>query len=312
MFSGGNGTASIAEALVAAGVELTLIVNCYDDGLSTGAIRKAMPGMLGPSDVRKNVARFSTEPGARELLERRIPVKFSTIDWMSFDHLEWPIKQYLMWGVRAVYRSEIQECAVGNLMFLGCYLVDRDFNKAVQRFQEAFKSSVRVLDVTDGKDRHLLGWSGSTVYTESEISTVPKRLPIDRLGFEEEGYPEINPEVDAVLRTADLIVYGPGTQHSSLLPSYMTVGVKEAIIANRCRKVYIENAVRDLDLCASETWWDLLSKFNRAMDRTFHVVLRPTTGLQPALVSDVLLASQYSKDGRHDGQAVAAKLLGSM
>ena len=59
MFSGGRGTGSITEALMKhAQIELILLVNTYDDGLSTGALRRFVPGMLGPSDVRKNIARL--------------------------------------------------------------------------------------------------------------------------------------------------------------------------------------------------------------------------------------------------------------
>ena len=55
--SGGRGTASIASALVNHDqVKLTSIVNAYDDGLSTGTLRNFIPGMLGPSDFRKNLS----------------------------------------------------------------------------------------------------------------------------------------------------------------------------------------------------------------------------------------------------------------
>jgi len=46
-----------------------------------------------------------------------------------------------------------------------------------------------------------------------------------------------------------VIVYGPGTQHSSLFPSYLTVGIAEAIAANKdADKVFIGNITRDFDI----------------------------------------------------------------
>src|SRR5262245_21123040 len=79
MFSGGRGTARITEALLNHGeIDLTLLVNTYDDGLSTGALRRFIPGMLGPSDVRKNVSRL-LDPRDRSsramhtLIEYRFP-----------------------------------------------------------------------------------------------------------------------------------------------------------------------------------------------------------------------------------------------
>ena len=70
-------------------------------------------------------------------------------------------------------------------------------------------------------------------------------------GLLREGHrvPSINPAAVAALAEADVIVYGPGTQHSSLFPSYMTKGVAEAIAANmRADKVFIGNIHRDFDI----------------------------------------------------------------
>ena len=57
LFCGGRGSATIIRALLRqTDVDLTLLVNAYDDGLSTGALRNFIPGMLGPSDFRKNLS----------------------------------------------------------------------------------------------------------------------------------------------------------------------------------------------------------------------------------------------------------------
>src|SRR5271154_1364811 len=59
LFSGGSGTQSITEALLRhPKISLKILINAYDDGHSTGRLRKFIPGMLGPSDVRKNINRL--------------------------------------------------------------------------------------------------------------------------------------------------------------------------------------------------------------------------------------------------------------
>jgi len=64
-----------------------------------------------------------------------------------------------------------------------------------------------------------------------------------------------------------VIVYGPGTQHSSLLPSYLTAGIAEAIASNRAAdKIFIGNIVRDLDIQEDDIN-DLARKFMHAMTR---------------------------------------------
>ena len=59
LFSGGSGTQTITAAFLKHGqIALTILINAYDDGLSTGRLRRFIPGMLGPSDVRKNINRL--------------------------------------------------------------------------------------------------------------------------------------------------------------------------------------------------------------------------------------------------------------
>ena len=80
MFSGGRGTGALTEALLRyPDIKLSLLVNAYDDGLSTGLLRRFIPGMLGPSDIRKNLSRFleprkdQTSETLRFLMEYRFP-----------------------------------------------------------------------------------------------------------------------------------------------------------------------------------------------------------------------------------------------
>ena len=55
LFSGGTGNNRFINLIKEIpGVDINIIVNGYDDGKSTGELRKFIPGMLGPSDFRKN------------------------------------------------------------------------------------------------------------------------------------------------------------------------------------------------------------------------------------------------------------------
>src|SRR5260370_16692294 len=59
LFSGGSGTQSITEALLRhPQISLTILINAYDDGHSTGRLRRFIPGMLRPSAARKNINHF--------------------------------------------------------------------------------------------------------------------------------------------------------------------------------------------------------------------------------------------------------------
>lgn len=270
LFSGGSGTASIADALLSYGVDLTIVVNCYDDGLSTGELRKAIPGMLGPSDIRKNVARFAFDSELGALLEERLSAWILTPEFGNPVLGEW-------FRYAAIYLTDKHmrlEAPAGNLVFAGCYLTDgkQDFNLAVDMFQEGCACECRILNVTRGENLQLracvpesfgqLKW-----YSEAEISTVGVSHPIAMLEFVGSETPELNPVVAEALNRADLIVYGPGTQHSSLFPSYLTNGLAEIITSLIIPKVYVANLVRDKDIAPRETFENVARKMMVCMSR---------------------------------------------
>src|SRR6478672_5194742 len=79
VFSGGRGSGVLSRQLVKdPRIELTLAINGYDDGLSTGEVRRFLGDSLGPSDFRKNASRLALElgtcaPALIELLDARLP-----------------------------------------------------------------------------------------------------------------------------------------------------------------------------------------------------------------------------------------------
>ena len=149
---------------------------------------------------------------------------------------------------------------MGNLYFTGCYLEQaRDFNQAVRAFSEFYEVGGDVLlNITQGENLFLVAQkeNGSVLLNEADIVATQDDTKIEDLflidddflsrienaGEPSEGWgsllrainrvPALNPLAEEALREADVIIYGPGTQHSSLFPSYMTEGVAEAIAAN--------------------------------------------------------------------------------
>ncbi|MBF0362529.1 MAG: YvcK family protein [Oligoflexia bacterium] len=324
IFCGGRGSVNIIRTLlVHQQIELTIIVNTYDDGLSTGRLRRLIPGMLGPSDVRKNISTLMDFNGDRSiqalksLLEYRLPedIDFNqAVAYLDslFDsnhsssllsviaHLNLKqvnkLKEFLS-AFKNYYRFNLNsdfdfsDCSLGNIFFAGCYLLnDSNFNKSVEQFAKLCELRGRVLNVTDGENLVLVALKEDGCYIADEASLVSKQndspikeifLLSNYLSFEEESYllglnsieekvnylrkkskyPKINPEVQQALRDVDVIVYGPGTQHSSLFPSYLTSGVAEAIMENKsAEKVFISNILKDHEI-QSENVGTLISKF---------------------------------------------------
>ena len=307
------------EALSGVDCEVTFLINGYDSGLSTGRIRWAFDGMLGPSDFRKCIAialaqSSSCSPGTGRLLEdREITLALAdayrtggssaVLDALAQAQPDLDIGTFvpmLTW-LRTFMESEpvasdgleLDDMPLGNALFAGAYLREgRDFNSALAAMEGAFlsASSVTVCDVTKGEDlwlaartlTHLTVDEGTIVGGRppgpiAELMLLPREIarelwarhgewaPLEpatqQLVDESKKLPDLSPEARQAISAADLIVYGSGTQHSSILPSYLTQGLSSAIEANHtARKLLFVNGTRDLDFHASEHPQDLLDK----------------------------------------------------
>ena len=79
LFSGGRGSSVLSKELVRdRRIKLTLAINGYDDGASTGEVRRISRRCLGPSDFRKNASRLARgarhrRPALVAILDARLP-----------------------------------------------------------------------------------------------------------------------------------------------------------------------------------------------------------------------------------------------
>lgn len=292
LFSGGRGGASIARGLLRTpGVELTLVINGYDNGRSTGALRRYLPGMLGPSDFRKNLLLHLDEQdpqqaALRTVLERRLSPATAREELRAIPGLPPRARALITRDLSAFLRRfdhdpgglDLTDCALGNLVLAGAYLrLGEDFNAAVRACARTFGSPIRLLNVTNGENAYLvaLKQDGRVLADEADIVAPQDAAAITDLfllrepitpGFRAvlESAPaaearrilaghradiSLNPEARDAIRDADLVIYGPGTPHSSLLPSYLTPGIADAIAESRAAaKVFVVNTRDDHDV----------------------------------------------------------------
>lgn len=282
LFCGGRGSASLVRELLRwPNISLTLLVNAYDDGLSTGALREFIPGMLGPSDFRKNLSYlldlYSAQQYAlQRLIEYRLPRDISAAEVIALrryaasghsEEITAPLRDMLNSLDDRVGRRtrqllanffahadvspksfEYADCSFGNLIFAGAYLESGNFNTAAKVIAELLGSRARLVNVSRGESRSLVALKedGTLLLNEAAIVSPQSAARIRELFFfdrppgldhlkliagltvpekeawlrQRETSVEISTEAESAIREADIIIYGPGTQHSSLLPSY--------------------------------------------------------------------------------------------
>lgn len=310
-FCGGRGSNSIVrELLKHQHVRLTNVINAYDDGKSTGAIRKFFR-MLGPSDIRKNqmvmMNGVSQQDAALQSFVRfRFPSGIShrkgveTIQALIagasdefhlsslLDGLDLRRKSRIVAYLSsflenvALYERVLGEefpygdCSLANCMYAGAFeMHDRDFDLTVNQVGKLFNMRGETI-TNSGENRHLVAIRENGLIMNSEAEIVESRANVrihdiyivDRPLSEHEKrnldaleLPEKvrylqrfsrNPVVSShcadAVKEADIILYSPGTQHSSLYPTYMTRNIGELVRRNTdAMKVFVANIGEDYE-----------------------------------------------------------------
>ena len=174
LFSGGRGSDALTRQLVShPGISLTIAINGYDDGASTGEVRRFLGDCLGPSDFRKNASRLASElktcaPILLEALDARLPEGMCAGDAISrLAAVAAPDRigeaaairlNAFLEHYRAGGTFDFGDCAVGNLVFAGAYLrAGRNFNRTVEDYCTLVGLPAGMIEnVTDGTNAYLV------------------------------------------------------------------------------------------------------------------------------------------------------------
>lgn len=240
----------------------TAVVTVMDDGGSSGRLRESL-GVLPPGDIRNCLAALVGQPSTlSRILHERLP-------------------------------GENGEAGhpIGNLLLAALSTTEGDLLRAVARLGRQIGITGRVLPATL-ESVHLTAAfeDGSAVRGETAIAA--RRGRIRRLALEHPVQPV--PEVMEALVNADLIVIGPGSLYTSLLPNLLVDGIAATISAVKATRVYVANLMTE----PGETDGYSLGDHLRAIREhtgfdLFDYVLVNRAVLPPAV------AAQYAADGAH-------------
>ena len=210
---GGTGLSTMLRGLKHVSPHITAVVTMADNGGGSGVLRQEL-GMPPPGDVRNCLqALANTEPTMEALLAYRF--KEGTLKGQSF----------------------------GNLFLAALNDMTGSFDRAVARMSDVLAITGRVLPVTNENVQLIADFDdGVTVVGESEIAEYREgeSRRILRLRMAPERPPALSECIDAIGR-ADLILLGPGSLYTSVIPNLLVDGIAEAIHASHAAKVYIMN-----------------------------------------------------------------------
>ena len=191
---------------------LTAIVTVADDGGSSGLLRKAYP-MLAPGDIRACLLALARNQTTLQSL---------------FDFR---------------FNGDVGSHSLGNLILTALAQTEGDFTRAIERASELLEVCGRVLPATpDNVSLRARFADGTSICGESGITAARKK--IERIELEPKQIGTL-PQTTTALLNADVIVLGPGSLYTSIVPTLLVPGIADAIAASRARIVLVMNLMTE-------------------------------------------------------------------
>lgn len=213
VIGGGTGLSTMLRGLKTYTENITAIVSVSDDGGGSGVLREDL-GMLPPGDIRNCItALANTEPTMMELMNYRFP--------------------------EGINKGQ----SFGNLFLAALNGITGSFEEAVTRMNEVLAVTGKVLPVTNANVDLVADFeNGASVVGESKIAAKKKQqnCRIHKVRLEPERPKALPHAIDAIL-SADMIILGPGSLYTSIIPNLLVDGIVQALEQSKAPKIYVLN-----------------------------------------------------------------------
>lgn len=211
VIGGGTGNFTVLRGLKYYPLDLTAVVSMADDGGSTGILRDEL-GVLPPGDVRQCLVALSN---SSRLMRSLMNYRFAN--------------------------GGLGGHSFGNLLLSALEKVTGSFEKAVEEAGKILYIKGKVIPVTTHQvrlkmilnNRKVLE-SEKEIYLSQEIDQGYKSIYL-------EPFAKVNSRVVDELKSADLLIIGPGGFYTSLIPNLLVDGMCQAIRSSPAKKVFILN-----------------------------------------------------------------------
>ena len=277
---GGHGLGRVMSALAPLGSRLTGIVTTTDNGGSTGRIRRSEGGIAW-GDMRNCLNQLIMEPSVASA----------------------------MFEYRFAGNGELAGHNLGNLMLKALDHLSVRPLEAINVIRNLLKVDAFLIPMSEQPvDLVAQDCEGNMVYGETAIDEM--KLPPQELML----HPNVAPTKEALdaIAEADLILIGPGSFYTSLMPILLMEEMARALRRTPATKVFIGNLGRELSPAASLTVADKLAMMEKAIGRRVidAVVVSPSadvSGVEDRLIVREPLEAAHIKY-RHDRQLLRIAL----
>ncbi len=303
---GGTGLAALLRGLREHTANITAIVTVADDGGSSGRLRREL-GMLPPGDIRSNMAALARD---EELMTRLLQYRFS--------------------GRAGLEGGELHGHAFGNLLLVALAGITGSFDEGLLAAERVLALRGRVMPSTLDAVRLVAdkrqGPDGPLTRIVGESAIPEASGTIENLFLEPVAARPYPPALQALFQ-ADLILLGPGSLYTSILPNLLVPGLADALRRARAPVVYICNVATQPGETDNYTVAEHVAALTRYLPPgTLDIVLannnlsvppdrgggqtryvQPTEPAEGALITADLVDEE--KPWRHDSEKLAGPVL---
>jgi len=212
---GGTGLSVLLSGLKEYTSNITAIVTVADDGGSSGRLRRQFD-ILPPGDIRNCLVALADAPTLmRDLFQFR------------FDQ-----------------SSELSGHSFGNLFITVMTRLTGDFEKAIKETSKVLALRGQVIPSTLNNVALVAQHKDGTI-TEGEDRIPKAHLPIDKV-YLRPGSSVATPEAIKAIEEAQIIILGPGSLYTSIIPNLLIKEITDSIVASGAIKIYVCNAMTQL------------------------------------------------------------------
>jgi uncharacterized cofD-like protein len=210
---GGTGLSSVLRGLKEYPLNITAIVTVSDDGGSSGRLRSCL-NIPPPGDIRNCMVALAEK---ESVMEKIFSHRFTDDCGELYGH------------------------SLGNLIIAGLGQINNDFYHGIKDASEVLAIRGRVLPATNkGFVLQAVMTDGTVVEGETAITAHPSA--IEKLSIITEDIQAL-PESIQAIREADIIIVGPGSVYTSIIPNMLVPGISEEIAASKAMKFFICNVM---------------------------------------------------------------------
>lgn len=271
VIGGGTGLPVVLEGLKKEHVNLTAIVTVADDGGSSGKIRKQMD-VLPPGDIRN------------------VMLALSNVDQRVVD-----LFQY-----RFEVEGELSGHVIGNLILTALSQLNDSYVDAIQVLSKVLRIRGQVIPATD-KPLVLNAEMQDGTIIKGESLIPLQGQPIKRVFIDPVDVKPLKAAVEAIAE-ADLIVIGPGSLYTSILPNLLVKDIAAEVIKTTVPVVYISNILTQIGETDNFSDLDHIQVIHKHVG---HPIINHTL-INIAEVPRALMFPEDVRQVSHDTEQIAA------